>query len=158
MKTDKQLQAAEGYLDLGMHQDAWDELENLPMDQQHLPDVLALQAVIFLKTENWHSARTVYEHLTSVMPGNAEYWLKLAAAVRHDESVQAAYTILLTAIERHDGNAELAFRTACYGALSGDMHSAKLFLKRSIQLDPGYKEKALDDPELSAMWDYIWTG
>jgi uncharacterized protein HemY len=57
------LLAAHGYWELGMHQDAWDELEILPPEERAAPEVLLLRLQILQGTKRWEPAAELAEPL-----------------------------------------------------------------------------------------------
>jgi len=56
--------------------------------------------------------------------------------------------ILVTALD--DG---LDFNLACCECRLGDIAGAKEHLKKCFEIDPGWKSKALETPELEAVWE-----
>jgi hypothetical protein len=60
----RQLTEAVGYLELGMLQDAWDALEEIPAEQRHLPPVLQIRLEIYRRMEKYEGMATIAEHLT----------------------------------------------------------------------------------------------
>ena len=67
--TRKSLQAAEGWLELGNHLEAHNELELLPHDQRLHPDVLTLLCRIYEQAGKWDSYRSwrgAYRHMAAL--------------------------------------------------------------------------------------------
>ena len=56
---DRLLKAAEGYFQLYMWQDAWDELEELDPKYRHLQPVITLRVLILNNLEKWEAAAIV---------------------------------------------------------------------------------------------------
>lgn len=53
---------------------------------------------------------------------------------------------------RFPREAAISFNLACYAAQSGDLDDARDCLRRAFELEPGLRQKALDDPELALLW------
>lgn len=64
------LAAAIGYLDMGMPQDAWDELESLPPELKDRDPVRDLQIELYQRLGNWESAAMLAESLARRSPEN----------------------------------------------------------------------------------------
>ena len=62
----RHLDAALGYFALGMHQDAWDELESLPPAHRADDTVLELRIQIYQGLGKWESARILAESLATL--------------------------------------------------------------------------------------------
>ena len=76
--TSRLLAEAVGYLELGMPQDAWDALEEIPAEERHLPPVLQVRLEIYRHMEKYEGMATMAEHLTKQFPEEAQYWISLA--------------------------------------------------------------------------------
>ena len=53
MNWTEHLTAAYGYHELGMHQDAWDELENMPPQDRPRLEVILMRLSIFQAMRKW---------------------------------------------------------------------------------------------------------
>ncbi len=72
---ERNLEASLGYLTLGMHQDAWNELENLPPELRADDGVLELRIQIYQALGKWESARVLAESLAKRSPENSYWWI-----------------------------------------------------------------------------------
>ncbi len=55
----KRLNAAEGFLQLGMPEDGWNELEEIEPELRHLPDVMVLRVDILNALKRWEAATII---------------------------------------------------------------------------------------------------
>ena len=147
------LDAAHGYIMLGMFQDAWDELENLPPEFCSDDVVLALRIEVFHGLGKWDSARVLAESLATRSPENPDWWLSWSFALRREQSVDAAQAVLRKAAHIHPTVAMIAYNLACYACLLGKIAEAKELLKRAFDADEAFKKLAMDDPDLDAIFD-----
>lgn len=147
------LSAAEGFLTLGMYEDANAELEEIDPFCKVLPEVLEVRVEIYGRTQKWDLMQVVAKKLADHDLGDAQWLLLLAYATRRAESIEAAKRILLRAVKQHPEEPIIHFNLACYDCQLGNVDSAKEHLKRALKLQPKCREMALDDPDLEPIWD-----
>ena len=149
---EKQLQVAVGYLELGMLGEANDEIENLAPELKSSSAVLGVRLEIYRAAEKWSLMEVVARELWKRHPDEPVYWNDLAWTVRRADSINAAHSILLDAVERFPGDAMTHFNLGCYACQLGDIDQAKERVRRAIELDAKFKMLALDDPDLELIW------
>jgi tetratricopeptide (TPR) repeat protein len=148
----RHLNAAQGYVELGMHLDANEELEKLDPDVRTVPEVLAVRLQIYAGLEKWELMRIVADKLASFDPNCVEWAFSLAYATRRAQSIESARTILLEAVERHPNAAALQYELACQECLLGELETAKARLHHAFKLDARLRLSALDDVDLERLW------
>ena len=148
----RNLEAALGYLDLGMHQDAWDELENLPPELRADDRVLELRIKIYQRLEKWNSARVLAESLAKRSPENPHRWILWAFFLRREKSVEAARAVLMEAAAVHPDAALIPYNLACYACVLGQIEAARKLLTVAFSMDVMFKRIALDDPDLDPIF------
>jgi hypothetical protein len=62
------MRAATGWLELGDHLSAFEELERLPQEKRAHPDVLKIRYEIYAKAGRWESAFELAEGLSRLVP------------------------------------------------------------------------------------------
>ena len=147
----QRLEAAQGYLGLGMAMDAWNELESIDARHRHLAEVLKVRAEVCRALEKWELMAELCRFLARGEPDDAGHPLNLAYAVRRHESVEAAAEILADALGRFPAEALIPYNLACYRAVAGKIGEAKDLLERAFNLDKSLRVTALDDPDLEAV-------
>ena len=152
---EKQLQAAVGYLELGMLVEANAEIENLSPELKTSSTALGVRLEIYRAAEKWSLMEVVARELWKRHQGEPVYWNDLAWAVRRADSIKAAHSILLDAADRFPGDAMTHFNLGCYACQLGDIEEAKEGVRRAIELDAKFKMLALDDPDLEPLWKEI---
>ena len=143
-----------GYLELGMLQDAWDSLEEIPTEEHHLPTVLQIRLEIYRRMEKYEGMGTMAEHLTKCFPEDAQYWISLAYAQRRHLDLQTAEKTLLEAQKRFPEEATIPYNLACYACQLGRLDEARKKLAKAIELEPAFKKAALEDEDLKAIWEF----
>ena len=152
---DRHLKAAVGYLELGMIEDAANEIECMPPDQKNSSEVLGVRMEICRAAEKWTLMEVVARELWKRHQDEPVYWNDLAWAVRRAKSLESANDILLQAVEKFPEHAMTHFNLGCYASQLGYIEEAKSRVGKAIELDSKFKLLALDDPDLGAMWEQI---
>jgi tetratricopeptide (TPR) repeat protein len=147
------LEAAQGYLELGMFLEANGELELLPKQLKHRTEVLKLRLEIYRESKAWKLMEVVARELWKRHSDSPDHWNNLAFAVRRAESLQLANEILLHATKRFPEDAMTHFNLGCYSCQAGDLEEAKTRVGRAVELDAKFQKLALDDPDLEPMWE-----
>jgi predicted Zn-dependent protease len=149
---EKQLQAAVGYLELGMIEDAANEIECIRPDQKNSSEVLEVRMEIYRTAEKWTLMEVVARELWKRHPDEPVYWNHFAWAVRRAESIESANDILKDAVKKFPKDALTRFNLGCYACQMGELKLAKEWVRQAIDFDPKFKLLALDDPDLEPLW------
>jgi Flp pilus assembly protein TadD len=152
--TRRRLEYASGYMALGMHKDAADELGMIEGEATASTEVLRLWATLHHQTEQWKPLVKVAEALAGAEPDEEQGWISWAFALRELDRVKEAEEVLLKAEVLHGkSSAVLHYNLACYACLLGDSVDAKRRLATAVAMDAEFKISALEDPDLEAMRD-----
>jgi len=154
--THRHLQYAAGYLELGMLEEASEELEMIRESEALSADVMRIRIGLYHQTKNWDLLVVVASALTRLAPNEDQGWISWAYATRRLQGVSEAQKVLLRAVPlRGDTCAVLHYNLACYACLLGHIEEAKSRLSTACKMDPQFKATALDDPDLETMWHEI---
>jgi tetratricopeptide (TPR) repeat protein len=148
-------QAAIGYTELGMFEDASAELENVDPFNRTTPEVLSIRAAIYHGTKKWGLLLVVALQLTRLEPGNIQWAVSLAYATRRAVSIQAAGDILLAAKANFPKEPIIPFNLACYYCQLGELDTAKDYLREAFGIDPKWRMAALEDRDLDPLWHFL---
>ena len=151
----RHLEAARGYIALGMHSDANEELEQIDATCRQLPEVLSVRLAVYQTAKNWELAVVVAKQLAAYDPRNPHWPLALSYATRRTESLDAAKLILLEAAAKHPDEPIIQYNLARYECQLGNLDAAKDHLKRATKLQPQCAAMALNDPDLEPLWQMI---
>lgn len=144
--------AAQGYCELGMFEDAREELDQIPPESGHAKEVLAVRMDIHHGLKEWEQMQALARKLTEEIPGSPHGWVSWAYATRRAESIEAARPILLDALERFPGQTNILYNLACYECQLGKLETARNLLKKCLELEPRMKELASEDEDLQPLW------
>jgi hypothetical protein len=86
--------AAVGYVELGMFQEANDQLENIDSFSRAPPEVLAVRIAVYQGLKKWKLMREVAKRLAEFQPNDIQWTISLAYATRRADSIQVAKEIL----------------------------------------------------------------
>ena len=154
--TSRHLQFASGYIDLGMLNEASDELEAIEGEDRLSPEVMSVRRDLYMEAKQWDLLLAVSRELARQRPKLDKGWIGWAFALRELQRVEEAKAVLLEAEPIHGKkSALLHYNLACYACLLGDHVEAKKRLRVACKMDKRWKSAALDDEDLKAMWDEI---
>src|SRR5947209_7357308 len=88
------LKAAEGWLELGNHLEANEELENIPPALRSHPDVLQLRWQIYAKAKKWDACVDLGEALVKLAPDREISWIHRSVALHAQKRYQEAWELL----------------------------------------------------------------
>lgn len=147
--------AAQGYIELGMPDEALRELDAVaPQDQNHV-DVLQMRLFAFMRLRRWDDALAVCALLRREAPSGVNGYLHGAFCLHELGRTREAKQLLL------DGPASLAneatyhYNLACYDAVLGNLEEACRHLEISFQMDKKFREIAQYDPDLRTVNDHL---
>ena len=156
--SEKIVTAAVGYLELGMPEDAANELESLLPKEKNTTELLRLRASIYHEAETWALLETVAKELTRREPQELGWWVNWAFATRRTTDIAAARKILLDAEKLHPESAIIHFNLGCYACQLGELDEAKRRVSNAINFDASYRAIAAADCDLEPIRDKISAG
>jgi hypothetical protein len=106
-------QAAVGYVELGMFQEANDQLENIDPFNRAAPEVLAIRLAIYYGLKKWELMQEIAKRLAEFQPDDIQWTISLAYATRRADSIQAAEEILLNAEPKFPKEGIIKYNLAC---------------------------------------------
>ncbi len=145
------LSHAQGYLELGMVDEAAAELRLIPADERELTEVLTLRVAVLQEQGRWRALRLAAAELVRRQPGEPAGWITWAFATRRSRSIVEAEQILLEAESRHPKEPTIQFNLGCYACLRGDLGEAQRRVRRAIALNSAFRAHAKSDPDLDAL-------
>jgi tetratricopeptide (TPR) repeat protein len=153
------LNAALGWLGLGLREDAKAELDGISRVNQNHPDVLEARWAILAGEQKWDAALEVARKLLSQAPERANGWLHHAYALRRAPGggLEKAWEALKPAMEKFPEEPIIPYNLSCYACQMRQLEEARVWLKRALNI--GGKEKikqmALADADLEPLWEEI---
>ena len=149
--NDRALLAAQGYLELGMVEEALAELSGVKSLEAGDPDLVELRLHIMMHGERWSEALVVAEELLRLNPSALPAYIHRAFALHELGRTADARDLLLRGPEILREDPTYHYNIGCYEAVLGNSESAKQSLERSFALDETYRDFAKKDPDLKAI-------
>ncbi|MEY2484611.1 MAG: hypothetical protein QOG67_2318 [Verrucomicrobiota bacterium] len=151
----RHMRAAEGYLELGLYDEANAELERIDPLCRAASQVLTLQLCVYAGLEKWDLMQTVASKMAEHFPDDVQWRIWWAAAARRAHSVESAKRILQKALETHPNDANVHYNLSCYESRLQHFRKAQRHLARAIQLDSRFQLIALNDQDLEPLWEKL---
>jgi tetratricopeptide (TPR) repeat protein len=165
------LSAALGWLELGNHLEAYEELEKIAPKLRAHPDVLEICWGIHYLAQKWEACFDTGSALVNVAPGRSQSWRHRSASLHYMKRSQEAYDLLLPALDTFPDDWSIHYDMACYACVLGNHQEARARLERAFELgekvsfqrvrkgalaaSQRIKEMALEDPDLEPLWSEI---
>jgi tetratricopeptide (TPR) repeat protein len=153
------LNAAEGWLELGNHIEANEELDNITPELRVHPDVLEIRWQIYAQESKWEACRDIARTITQIEPGRPSGWIHYAYATRRapNGSLKAAQEILLPAVDKFPSVYIIPYNLACYDCQLGNLKAALQWIEKAIDLagKTDIRLMALNDLDLEPLWNDI---
>jgi tetratricopeptide (TPR) repeat protein len=152
-EAQRSLQAADGYLYLGMPEEALEELGLVPTEEQQHSAVLLARVRVLLHLKDWQTAESLSGLGTQRHPDEEEFTVQRAFALHQLHRGEQAVEVLLSAPEWIRRTGILHYNLACYEARLGDLSTARQCIRAAIQLNAAMKKNARLDPDLQSLWN-----
>jgi tetratricopeptide (TPR) repeat protein len=151
---DLHLEAAQGWLELGDHLEANEELERISPDMRVHPDVLNVRWHIYSKAQKWDTCVDIASALIDFAPECSLGWIHRSFSLHNLKRTQEAFDRLLPVANEFPRVWNIPYNLACYCAQLGRLDEAQDWFKKAMAIDEqSVKESALDDPDLKPLWD-----
>jgi tetratricopeptide (TPR) repeat protein len=151
--TKRHLSYANGYRELGMLDDAHDEIEKVEWDDRFLKPVLIVRLAVYTDAKKWDLVAAVARRLAADFQQESEWFIQWAYAVRRSDSLADAREVLLDALRRFPKEPCIHYNLGCYACVEGDIEEARGRVGAAIKLDRNYQKLAVEDEDLKALWD-----
>ncbi len=146
------LQPFTGYVELGMYEEANNELENLPPEMKEHPMALLARLGLLVEMKCWKEGALLGESLCELWPQELEFWFKTAYCQHELKLTAAAKETLLRAPALIQEIAVFYYNLACYETQLGDLSEGRRLLEKSCEMDKHFGKDALGDPDLQPLW------
>src|SRR5690606_31590640 len=134
LKLKKALSYANGYRELGMHDDALAELDLLDSELAIRPPALQMRLAVLMDARRWREALQPANLLAATSSSDSAHLVNLAFVTRRADSIEAAQTILESAVKTFPDDAIIHYNLGCYACRLGDLEKAKRRLRRAFAI------------------------
>jgi len=147
----RQLQSAQGFYNLGMTDDAWDELQSVAAEHRTVSEYLQLSLAVLMKRELWNEAVPIAEKLCLKMSDMPDPFLNLAFCLHESGETEKAKNCLMQGPPSLTQVPTYYYNLACYEARLGNLDTARSTLDIACKMNPEYRTCALADADLVAL-------
>ena len=148
------LHAAVGWLGLGDHLAANEEIEQIAPEFRADPRVLEVRLQIYWAAKKWEACVEIAGALVRLKPGNEYGWIGRSFALHELKRTEEAYDLLLPAEDKFQKNWTIPYNLACYCAQLYRLEAAQIWFKKAMAINEHtVKREAIDDPDLKPLWD-----
>jgi tetratricopeptide (TPR) repeat protein len=151
------LQAAQGWLELGNHLEANEELEKITPELRAHPKVLKVRWEIYAAAKKWEATLDIAAALIQMDPEDPLGWVHRSYALHELKRTAEARDSLLRVVDKFPISATMRYNLACYECQLGRLEQAKEWLEKAFKLGHAKEMKlmALDDRDLEPLWKQI---
>ena len=149
--SERALLAAQGYLELGMAEEALAELSTLSQTDIPDPDIIELRLHILMQAKRWAEALSTAEELRRIHPDALPAYIHGAFALHELGRTTEARDLLLKGPEQLRKDPTFHYNVGCYEAVLGNREAALQSLEQSFALDETYRDFARQDPDLALL-------
>ncbi len=147
------LQATDGYLYLGLPQEALRELDGVSLIERTRAIALRARVRVLLHLKRWEDADRLSSKGYEVYPEENEFMVQRAFALQQMKRRHEAVQVLLTAPEWIRRTGILHYNLACYEAQLGNLSAARKCICTAIEMNASFKKNARTDPDLQRLWN-----
>lgn len=149
------LEKARGYIDLGMLDEAWRELEKLPPSREASEQAQEMRIIVLLDRGEHEKAFANCEVLCDLHPENHAGYVQGAWCLHAGGDPEAAIAHLQSGPESLREEPVYFYNLACYEVALGRAQAAVTWLRQALAMDSSFREKALEDPDLAPIREDI---
>ncbi len=148
----KDLEAAEGYLQLEMAEDALVELRNMPAKEHDAERYKELLLATQMMLQQWNPAAMTAQELCKIDGKEKSYFIHAAFCLHETGDTLTALRQLLSGPKSLLADPLYHYNLACYHAVLGNLSDAKKCLDKSFKLDPELEKTAPEDDDLKSLF------
>lgn len=145
------LQATDGYLYLGMADEALDELDTIDPIERTRAIALKARVRVLLHLRRWADADRLSGKGSEVYPDENEFMVQRAFALQQMKRGGEAVKVLLTAPEWIRRTGILHYNLGCYEAQLGNLRAARQCIRAAIEMNASFKKNVRTDPDLQRL-------
>jgi tetratricopeptide (TPR) repeat protein len=154
---DRRITAAQGYVELGLHEEARAELAALPADLHDRVDVIELTLLCHMHDQRWVEALALAQMLCRVEPDQPGGFIHAAFCLHELGRTSEALDVLARGPATLRTKPVYYYNLGCYLARLGQEEKALQLLKQSFEMDGDLRRDARHDPDLHGLRQKLET-
>lgn len=150
-QNERALLAAQGYAELGMYDDALDELDALPGSTRQSSPAIDMRLAVLMQAKRWRTALPISRDLCRLHPERNSGYIHTAFCLHEMGQTVEARDILVNGPATLHAEPTFHYNLACYECALGNLDIARAHLDKSFELDKKFREFAKTDPDLKPL-------
>jgi tetratricopeptide (TPR) repeat protein len=150
-ESERRIQAAQGYVELGLHPEARAELSQLSISAAERPDALEISALCFMGEERWAEALPLTQKLCQMEPKEPGGYIHAAYCLHELGQTHEALDLLARGPVALKAKPVYYYNVGCYMAKLGQKDQALKLLEQSFEMDGSLRSYAKKDPDLASL-------
>ncbi len=148
MSPERCMEAAKGYLYLGMPEESLAELEPVPFTHRFTREFMELRTSVHMARGQWLEALVIARNVCHLFPASEQGFLDASRCLNKLGRTREAKDVLLQGPSSLRTKAVHHYQLSRLEAKMGNVETARKELKRAIDLDPKYRRMAMRVEEL----------
>lgn len=150
-ELERRILAAQGYVELGMHEEARAELSLLPQSAMERVDVIELSVLCHMGDQQWAEALVLTQKLCALEPGEPGGFIHAAYCLHELGRTTEALDLLARGPAALRTKPVYYYNLGCYWACLGEDEKALHLLRQSFEMDGSLRSHARKDPDLDRL-------
>ncbi len=153
MRRRKSLIEAQGYHELGLHDEAWQLINDLPQHVREGRKAFGLRLKILAATNRWQQCQFLTKGLVQSYPAWPLPRLLGAEALDRQGETKLALAFLTAAEVHLQKEPGFWFQLGCYRAKLGNTSEAREAIAHLLLMAPDWQTKVKDEESLECVWN-----
>jgi len=155
MTFEQIIRITQGYTELGMLDDALEQIDQLDSEHQDRLEILRMRLDILLRKKIWQDALPLSLRFCAISPSQPYGYVHAAFCLHELGRTSEAKETLLQGPAALLEEPVYYYNLGCYEAVLGNVEQAKAYLRASFRLDKSFREMAKKDPDLKQIRDEL---
>jgi tetratricopeptide (TPR) repeat protein len=152
---ERHISAAQGYLELGLYEEARAEINELQESCNERSDVVELNVLCCMGERLWEQALQYAQRLCELEPERPGGFIHAAYCLHELGRTEAALASLQAGPASLRRKAVFYYNLACYNTRLGRIEEALLLLRQAFERDPALRMTARNDPDLATLREQL---
>lgn len=148
---DRTIVAAQGYVQLGLFDEAGRVLRALPREAFERSDVIEIGLHCLMGEHRWSEALAAAHRLCAASPSDPSGFIHAAYCLHELGRTAEAMEVLLNGPKSLKGKSEYYYNLGCYNARLGQIDRALQYLEIAFEKEKSLRRLARKDPDLAAL-------
>ncbi len=157
-ELNRRIAAAQGYVELGLHAEAREELAALPVAAHGRVDVIEITLLCLMGERRWEEAFALAAKLCQQEPSEPGGFIHAAFCLHEMNRTAEALDFLGRGPASLRTKPEYFYNMGCYHAKLVEVDKALRYLRQAFDLDPSLRRFARKDADLAALREHLHIG